>query len=1228
MRLRSTLPTLYGILYSLLMGLTVLGQSTNSILEHRLIAIGNTVDIALPETYYQQLDAYLQQETTPFTLLVNGDLVDHEITSQTFFQDSSSILQLIRIVAGHPTAKLVVLQGDRDWNFSQAGGWKNSRELEDLIQSFRYENVYWIGKNGCPGPEDVQLSEHLLLIGINTQWWNHTAERPEPIDAVCKTSNEDDFFEQVEDLISEAGNQNIVLAGHFPLYSLGEYGGKFPLKKHLLPLPVLGGFITAYHQNIGTSVDIANEHFDAFRERLTKTIDYEGQLIYLSGHEKNLQILDVEGDYFINSGAPQKGRFAGKSHEALYAASQSGFIELLYYNDGSVGAQVIGYQAEKGFYPLQLFSLFSSSCEETSVQNVPENENFIPCLEEELPGTALSAEHPEAITKVAGSEYAAGAFKSFFLGKHYRVTWTQPVKAPFLNLDTTYQGLSPYKVGGGRQTSSLRFKGGDGNDYTFRSVDKDPIKALDPELRGTFIARGFKDQTTTQHPYGAIGVDQMLNALGVLHAHPRLYVMPEDTQLGPFRQEFGGMLGMLEEVPKTRKDGAKSFGQSDKVIKSYALFHELYEDHDHQVAQPDFALARAFDIFVGDWSKHADNWKWAMYEQGEKEVYVPIPRDRDHVFSRWDGVLPWLADREWAFPYWENFDYDIKDIRSLTFQPRHLDRLLTNRLTRQDWLHAASYLQQQLTDEVIRESISTMPAETYALSGEEIEKKLISRRGHMQENILRYYRLLSREIDVVGSDKEETFTITRNTDGSVAVDMFDEKKSGENELLYHRIFYPEETREIRVFGIGNDDTFIIRGNTEQSIPVRIIGGENRDNVYDSSYVKGSRKYTLIYEKSDKADIYLGKEGKRVRAKNESSYDYDRTAYHYNTYLPLIYPGYNSNDGFSLAIGVNFKRYQYDKYPFSSEHALYASYTSENFFRAGYAGRFQQVLGPWHLLLNATYASPDADYIFFYGLGNETEKNEQLYDQDFYRTRFNTLLFSAGFGRDFWKKSNFTAQLQYENDDVRIDPNTILSEIRENIFGVDVLHIAGLQLALDLDFRDNASLPQKGTRLKVQHNNGIITNYDTENFGITDAFMEWYGTAWWKRPLTLGLRAGGTDTYGDIPFFKLPSLGQREALRGYFRNRFTGDSRVYLNTELRLELGTVATGFLPFTFGAKGFYDVGRVYYSEETSDKWHAGYGGGFYVFPLRESFTFNFSLGFSEEETALFMLSIGTTFR
>src|SRR5690606_11775460 len=116
--------------------------------------------------------------------------------------------------------------------------------------------------------------------------------------------------------------------------------------------------------------------------------------------------------------------------------------------------------------------------------------------------------------------------------------------------------------------------------------------------------------------------------------------------------------------------------------------------------------------------------------------------------------------------------------------------------------------------------------------------------------------------------------------------------------------------------------------------------------------------------------------------------------------------------------------------------------------------------------------------------------------------------------------------------------------------------------------------------------------------------------------------------GDIPFFKLPSPGQREALRGYFRNRFTGDSRLYLNTELRLELGTVATGFLPFTFGAKGFYDVGRVYYSEEASDKWHAGYGGGFYIFPLKESFTFNFSLGFSEEETALFMLSVGTTFR
>ena len=75
--------------------------------------------------------------------------------------------------------------------------------------------------------------------------------------------------------------------------------------------------------------------------------------------------------------------------------------------------------------------------------------------------------------------------------------------------------------------------------------------------------------------------------------------------------------------------------------------------------------------------------------------------------------------------------------------------------------------------------------------------------------------------------------------------------------------------------------------------------------------------------------------------------------------------------------------------------------------------------------------------------------------------------------------------------------------------------------------------------------------------------------------------------------------------------------------MRLALGQVKNGFLPFYYGVFGFYDQGRVYYQGTSPGGWHAGYGGGFYIAPVvetlalsvptrvRESTLIQFGLGF-----------------
>ncbi|MDP2366562.1 MAG: hypothetical protein Q8M94_22635, partial [Ignavibacteria bacterium] len=66
--------------------------------------------------------------------------------------------------------------------------------------------------------------------------------------------------------------------------------------------------------------------------------------------------------------------------------------------------------------------------------------------------------------------------------------------------------------------------------------------------------------------------------------------------------------------------------------------------------------------------------------------------------------------------------------------------------------------------------------------------------------------------------------------------------------------------------------------------------------------------------------------------------------------------------------------------------------------------------------------------------------------------------------------------------------------------------------------------------------------------------------------------------------------------------------------------------VPLKVGALGFFNSGKIFQRNESSIKWHNGYGFGIFIVPLREDFTFHTTFGFSEEEKMLVELGIGTT--
>ena len=125
---------------------------------------------------------------------------------------------------------------------------------------------------------------------------------------------------------------------------------------------------------------------------------------------------------------------------------------------------------------------------------------------------------------------------------------------------------------------------------------------------------------------------------------------------------------------------------------------------------------------------------------------------------------------------------------------------------------------------------------------------------------------------------------------------------------------------------------------------------------------------------------------------------------------------------------------------------------------------------------------------------------------------------------------------------------------------------------------------------------------TETFGSVSGMAAAYLTPGGDKAPTLALRAGGKKVFGSYPYFEAAYLGGGlggfgpatgdEPVRGLQRHRYAGDAAIYGNADLRIYVSRMNI-ILPGTWGILGFGDVGRVYYSPESSDTWHTGYGGG-----------------------------------
>jgi hypothetical protein len=820
---------------------------------------------------------------------------------------------------------------------------------------------------------------------------------------------------------------------------------------------------------------------------------------------------------------------------------------------------------------------------------------------------AQQSSHVHDTVQAPGPQYGAGGLRRLLLGREYRSLWTTPISVEVLDLRSFAGGLRPVAKTGGQQTMALRLVGADGREFFFRSVDKDPSAALPPELRGTVAGSVVRDQVSSAFPTAPLVVDRLLTAAGILHSGDRLVVLPRDPRLGEFEAEFAGLLGFLEE--RIGGGPAGHWGATE-IIGSDSLFARTARSTDDRMDARALLTARLFDVFIGDWDRHADQWRWARFGNTLPRRWAPIPLDRDQAFVKYDGLL--LSVARQSAPQLLNFGPKYPYIAGATWNGRDLDRRFLVELDWPTWKAVATALQAKLSDAAIDDAVRALPPEHYALKGKPLSASLKQRRDHLLDAAERYYRLLAKQVDVHATDGADQALITRGPKGEVELTVAGGSvPSGGAAPYFERRFDPQATKEIRLFLDGGDDLAVVRGDGGGPT-VRIIGGDGQDRLVDSSRSGRDRFYDDPQAASRTEGRALGVNRKQYIAPRKSPKDLPPRDWG-KRWTATTWASYGPDVGLFIGGGRTLTVYGFRKLPYASQHRFRAGFaTGPKTYRVDYRGDFRRENSANHaeILLRAS----GVDVISFHGFGNEIAAPGP---NEFYRITQNafgvqpSLVFSLGGHTSF----RVGPLLRYSSTDDR--PDHFLATLG-NVYGSGKFGEIGGAVTLRHDSRDRSSAATRGVLLELG-GSGYPAVWDVDStYGEVHGQAATYLTAHAPLDPTLALRVGGRKVWGHYPYFDAAFIGGASTVRLGKVNRYAGDASAYGSAELRLNVAPVEI-ILPGNFGIFGLADAGRVFLEGESSDRWHTAYGGGIWFSWLNRAYAISLAVAKGEERTGFY---------
>ena len=1076
--------------------------------------------------------------------------------------------------------KTIFIPGNHDW---YNNGIKGLKREEDYVIEKLSDKSAFAPRNGCP-IETRKINKKLTLILVDTEWVLANWDKNPGINEKCDIKTREDFYTEFEDQLNKNQNKTIVVATHHPLITNGSHGGKYSWEKQVFPLenkfplPILGSIINLTRAAGGiTHQDISNQNYKNLADRLKTLISGRKNVVVVSGHDHNLQYIEQGDIRQIVSGAGSKTESAKAVGANDFSFGKNGYAELKISKSGNAEVSFYNLNPEKSEL---LFRKTVLGTEEKTSKDYPKN----------FPEYTKASIYDSSMTKKS-------KLYEFLWGKHYRDYYSKKINVKNLALDTLFGGVKTDRAGGGHQTKSLRLETKSGNEYVIRALKKSGVRFLQSvafknqyvvdDFDGSYADKFLLDFYTTSHPYTPLVISGMADKLGIRHTTPQLFYIPKQPGLGNFNDNFGNELYYLEDRPMETEENPK------KVIGTEEVILNLAKDEKYKIDEKAWIKARLFDMLIGDWDRHHDQWKFESRKENGNVVYSPIPKDRDQAFSKYDGLILSLIMRIPDLRHMQGFDNKIRDVKWFNREPYPLDLAFTKNSSEKDWLDVADFIQNNLTENDIRKAFENLPKETQDKVSEELIQKLLLRKNDLKKYASEYFKFLERKVMLTGTDKKDKIIVTRLPNNETEVKIYRLKKSGE-ELQSSKVYSGKETKEIWIYALSDDDEFVVEGKSNSSIKVRLLGGLDEDK-----YTVSNAKNLKIYDYKSKKNNFDNKGNANVTLTDDydvNQYNYKRVKY--SSYSLMPNAGFNPDDEIMIGANQIFTVNNFVQNPFSSKHILKTNYfTGTNGYEIAYQGVFPQLSGNWFYQVDARLTS--SHYIRnFFGVGNETVNPEKSSSEEHYNNV--RAKETAVFPSLNWMKnaSHFSAKIGYET--LKIDKTEDRFIALPGVVNPDVFQtkqFGGAELSFVYENYDNHANPKLG--MKFDFTSGWKINLENSKKQLPYletglGFLHYLTTN--KRLVWSSYAKAKWLLSNNYEFYQMAMLGGNNDLRGFRFNRFYGKNSFFQTTDLKYEVGKIKNSILPLSYGFFGGFDLGRVWNPNESSKKWHNSYGGGFWL--------------------------------